>query len=939
MTFLRAVLLKIFLLGLLGSPGSNAVADPIKGRVVETGLELNAGAMGTLTLNWPNLHHTEGPFTRPAVIQSDSTLAVLSYGEHGVLELNWDNDTGFLSVGFEGMARTARHLRFEMRIPIQFNRGGEFAFDGAALRPFPAEHDQQFVEHGSFQSLSLRGPHGGSLRLQTPGGYQGIQDNRAFNWQTFLYIYHFDFSGRREGFFQFKITEAEQTGAPRAESSFVIDRFGQFAAVDFPGKITSEEELLAYHENLARRAAIPADAPLLDRFGGLAGSGEELGLEATGFFRTDRVGNRHIIVSPEGNLFFQLGVCGIANTDDFTLVRGREAIYEWLPPREGKWLGAWRDSRPASGIASFYLANWIRINDRPFDYNLWTEQVIDRLLSWGFNSTGAFSVRSQAMIDRDFPFIARLNLNPGGAIRNLPDRLGAGYVMDPFVPGVAEALSARFATEVAPLANDPAILGFFMGNEQHFEMLPRLLPTYRGSQVAAKQRLVEFLAERHETVEAFKAAWGITQELSSFPDLLDLPLFVNTPTAASDMAAFFELFMDTYYRVIAKAFREHAPHHLLLGSRWTMGTSNNQTVVQAAGRYLDVLSINYYTYGLSEEFLARVHEWGSEKPIILSEWYFSSTERGLGAMRQVENQEARGLAYRSYVEQAASIPFVVGSQWFIYTDQAPTGRFFEGFHGEAYNTGLVDVTDRPYTELVTAAQKTHHRIYDVMMGKTTAFIWNDSRFADTRKTARKQVTIPRTPGTIEIDGTTRNWPGRPAESIPSQRVALGQVNHNFQADFRLAWDDTALYVHVAVKDPTPKLNRRPSNAIWGADSVELFLGFENPEKPGSLLFNDRQILIRAHPQAEVHFVNQPSLPKTIQAVAIKDVDGSGYSIEAAIPWKILEFDPRSGQNFLFDIAVNNSDDGLTRQQQIVWNGSAGNSGDRGLWGRAVLSQN
>jgi hypothetical protein len=41
--------------------------------------------------------------------------------------------------------------------------------------------------------------------------------------------------------------------------------------------------------------------------------------------------------------------------------------------------------------------------------------------------------------------------------------------------------------------------------------------------------------------------------------------------------------------------------------------------------------------------------------------------------------------------------------------------------GENYNIGFVDVTDRPYPELVAAAQATHQRLLDVHAGKTPPF--------------------------------------------------------------------------------------------------------------------------------------------------------------------------------------------------------------------------
>jgi hypothetical protein len=51
-------------------------------------------------------------------------------------------------------------------------------------------------------------------------------------------------------------------------------------------------------------------------------------------------------------------------------------------------------------------------------------------------------------------------------------------------------------------------------------------------------------------------------------------------------------------------------------------------------------------------------------------------------------------------------------------DQPPTGRG----DGENYNIGFVDVTDRPYNEMINAARDTYKRIYDVHSGKIAPVI-------------------------------------------------------------------------------------------------------------------------------------------------------------------------------------------------------------------------
>ena len=67
------------------------------------------------------------------------------------------------------------------------------------------------------------------------------------------------------------------------------------------------------------------------------------------------------------------------------------------------------------------------------------------------------------------------------------------------------------------------------------------------------------------------------------------------------------------------------------------------------------------------------------------------------------------MAYRYYLEQAAANPSVIGAHWFEWIDEPNTRRN----DGENYNIGFVDVTDRPYSELVEAAKLTHARLLAV----------------------------------------------------------------------------------------------------------------------------------------------------------------------------------------------------------------------------------
>lgn len=710
-----------------------------------------------------------------------------------------------------------------------------------------------------------------------------------------------------------------------------VDRFGQSATVEFAGKIRDESEFAADRAAEAREAPRPWGDR--DRFGGWAGSGERFGTVKTGFFHIGRVGGRQTLVDPDGNVFFHLGVSGIGSGDDFTLVTGREEIYAWLPPRDGEFATAWHPREP--GAFSFYAANWIRKFGQPFSFDAWSDQIATRLHAWGFNAIGAFSTRSPAMEARGFPYVAHL-LHDGVAM--LPERIGASRVFDPFHPEAEARLDAAFARHVAPRANDPLLIGYYLSNEQHFETLPRLLPRYPASAVAAKAALVARLEAKYRTIEAFNAAWAPQPAFASFAELNEAPLAVRTDAAAEDAQAFYAEFLARYFSLIERAFRKHDPNHLLLGSRLTPGTASNEVLVRTLARHVDVMSVNYYTYALDPVFIDRIQRWSGGKPLLLSEWYFSSPDAGLNSSKGVRDQRERALAYRHYVEQAAARPDVVGSEWFIYTDQALTGRYFEGPHGEGNNTGLVNVADRPYPELVAAAAETHARIYPVMFGEAKPFRFDDPRFSPQPGGGTKEVAVPRAPAGFALDGTTRTWPARPAETIEPARLSHGVPNEHLHANFQLCWDDAFLYVHVQVKDPTPMLNHRRPRAFWMGDCVELYLGAQQLEQGGTPLLSDRHLLVAPSP-GRAHVIEEPELDDRCVVVANKEVSNDGYVVQMAIPWEVVGAAPAAGRALLFDLAIDNSDDGEMRRQQLMWNGTAKNAGDRGLWGRARLVEN
>jgi hypothetical protein len=281
---------------------------------------------------------------------------------------------------------------------------------------------------------------------------------------------------------------------------------------------------------------------------------------------------------------------------------------------------------------------------------------------------------------------------------------------------------------------------------------------------------------------------------------------------------------------------------------------------------------------------------------------------------------------------------VVGIEWFILIDQARTGRWFEEYNGEKANTGLFSVADRPYKDFLAEASTANYGIYDVLLGRQPAFAWDDPRF-QVGGTGRKSVSILHALGPMKLDGRRDSWPGTPPETVPSSRLVIGADGTGFDGSFRLCWDEHNLYLHVQVTDPTPMRNDQEGGNIWNGDGVELFVGSEETDHDGPLLFSDRQVLLSAGKAANGNRAYVAHAPQQVpcQVVVTPTVDGHGYVLEAAIPFAALGFTPHAGQTLRFDLAIDDGNGG-GRQRQLMWSGGARNSGDRSDWGVAKLVQ-
>jgi hypothetical protein len=291
-----------------------------------------------------------------------------------------------------------------------------------------------------------------------------------------------------------------------------------------------------------------------------------------------------------------------------------------------------------------------------------SERTNRRLDAWGFTTGG-----------QQRPGTIMLRWPRGINYLGLPDVYSPHYVAD---------IDVAANSQCAPHKNDPLLLGYFIGNEPPWNGRESELCTLilAGPDTATRSALKDFLSRG------------------------DTPVLRREFVLAS---------FRKYLQIVCAAVRKYDPNHLILGIRFGGRMADE---VMIAAQIFDVCSINVYEYEPTRQIIRSARLSG--RPILIGEFHIGVPADGLAAgLVQAKDQAERGIAYRYYVEQAASLPWFVGAYWFEWRDEPVRGRM----DGENYNIGFVDVTDRPYAELVEAAKTTHHCLQDIHSGKLLPF--------------------------------------------------------------------------------------------------------------------------------------------------------------------------------------------------------------------------
>jgi hypothetical protein len=395
-----------------------------------------------------------------------------------------------------------------------------------------------------------------------------------------------------------------------------------------------------------------AEAPRTDPYGGRLDRKQR----ATGFFHSAKLGGRWYLIDPSGNPYIQAGICSLGPGKSATNRKNLEA----------------RFGTPEK----------------------WAAQTSDMLRSNGFTGCGGWS-------DMDL-------------LRTAPHRLAyctTGNFMGDF--GRSQHLTHQQAG--------------------HLGYVNDFIPVFHPNFEAACDTAAQKLAETKE--DPFLLGHFSDNELPDPPDLLDRALRLDSddpgrkaaeiwlaarkPGAPGspgddDREAFRGYVYDRYFRVTAAAIRKYDPNHLCLGPRMHGPFLKSASVMQAAGKYLDALSLNVYNYWTPPAELMAMWNGQSGKPFLVTEWYTKGEDSGYpntsGAGWNVPTQKDRGWFYQNFTLALLETKNCIGWHWFKYLDNDPDDLTTDPSNRDS-NKGLVNLRYEPYADLAAAMKSLNANIY------------------------------------------------------------------------------------------------------------------------------------------------------------------------------------------------------------------------------------
>jgi hypothetical protein len=443
----------------------------------------------------------------------------------------------------------------------------------------------------------------------------------------------------------------------------------------------------------------PADE--LDAYGGI----RAVTAQATGFFRTEKIGGKWWLITPEGHGFFKAAMF----TPEFPTYRRAEEVMTKAGGREA-----------------------------------WVVQTFLRLKSWGFNAiewgpgyvleTLKFVKSPPAAAKAKMPYTANLRFElatdpaRNGGIRVPVVDWGWQRFPDVFAKEFEEAVAAygtpkQKGSHFNINTEDPWLIGYLLADgppwygpqvwygslAEGFHGLPGDAP--------GKKRWMEFLRKRYPAIADLNKAWE--SAFASWDEFAAAKVLPRNARSVEDRREFMGVIAERWYALVAAQVRKHDAKHLVLGGN---ATRLYPAVYAAEARNVDVLCASLYMlagvyrpspdlrYFINEQ----VHAW-TGKPIMIGFFLGTRDEGGLPGIACVDGSKQRGQTYRSFMQQAASNEACVGTFWWMYQSWPEPNS-----EGYTKSWGLVRDDNRAYLDTLPYVQQANANVYRYRLAKAPA---------------------------------------------------------------------------------------------------------------------------------------------------------------------------------------------------------------------------
>ncbi len=445
---------------------------------------------------------------------------------------------------------------------------------------------------------------------------------------------------------------ARGEGAPGAIAPKWSDRFVE---VESPGSRATGTWRQRPTRTLAGLDGFTAGAtPATDSWGGRL---DRPARRATGFFRTERIDDRWWFITPDGHLYWNVGINSVR------------------PPR----------ATPAAKYAAF------------------AADATRELRAHGFNGLGNGGLAALPSAPQALPWTIRLSVISTFAQAHKQTYATSGHTgfteqcFPVFHPEFPAWLRQQVAT-LAPTVDDRSVIGIFTDNELQcpVDLLDRHLRLPADD---------PYLGHGRAAALAWLAARGQAAE----PGKISL----------KDRYQFIAHVFATYTRLVHTAVRAVDRNHLILGPRFNVhrGQFDNPWFWPAVGPWIDVVAINYYSlWGPQRE---EIQAWSDamQRPIMLTEWYSKAMDAPQlantnGAGWLVRTQTDRARYYQHFTLGAYETPALVGFHYFKYLDDEPESTRLDSAGGA--NKGLYQPDGSPWPELLEAARAVNRQVYPLI---------------------------------------------------------------------------------------------------------------------------------------------------------------------------------------------------------------------------------